>query len=378
MSARGKYAATWLNGVPGIPTPALWLQPPEFATALRHRLNLPTTVAGSTCGLCRSTVEESTGGDHVLACLNGGLRTLTHHAISREIYTAASTALMQASLERNLGTTQNTRCDIHILDAPDDASWVLDVAVTHPLQRSSEKPATAAAAEPGGAATLYLVETKLPRYAAPIAELNSGHACSRKYECRPIVVDTFGAWAPHSLETLRAIASRWKCRTGERLTMLVLMHRLSFALMKGLTRMLLIAGAATGAAAQPAARPPAAPQAAAPPPPPPPPAPLAPPPAAPSPAAEDDDAAAEFVGIPPPQQNARPAPAAANKSRRGAPAPAGCAGVPPAANALAAPARGSHRQPAAAGAREAQIPNTRARPRGGAGGPDAAAAPAAA
>jgi hypothetical protein len=360
MSARGKYAATWLNGVPGVPTPALWLQPPEFAAALRHRLGLPTTEAGKTCGLCRTAIEESASGDHILACLNGGLRTLTHHAISREIYIAASTALMQASLERVLGTSVSTRADIHILNAPDDASWVLDVAVTHPLQKSSARPAAAAAAEPGGAATLYLTEIKLPRYANPIAELNSNPGRTRRYECRPIVVDTFGAWAPHSLETLRAIAARWKSRTGQRLTMLILMHRLSFALMKGLTRMLLTAGSG-GACAPPANRvagpaATAAPRAAPPPPPPPTPAP---------PALDDDAADDDFLGFPPPRstRSAAAAPRGSTPGSRVA-APAARTSVS-SASAPAAPSGGS-RRPAAAGVRDA-LPASSSRTRSRAG-----------
>jgi hypothetical protein len=243
VSATAKYAATWLNGCPGIPTPTLWLEPPEFAIAVRHRLGLPVSVPGSLCALCRKVVEDSPNGDHALCCLAGGLRTLVHHALAREIHVAASTALMQSSQERQLATSVPTRADVHILDAPDDASWVLDIAVTHPLQKTKAPTmAPAAAGSPGGAASLYIKDVKQPRYAVVIAELNSNPAVTRKYEFRPVVVDTFGAWAPESLPTLQAIASRWSSRTGERLTMLVLMHRLSFALIKGLTRLLITAG----------------------------------------------------------------------------------------------------------------------------------------
>src|SRR6185312_5790206 len=129
-SGRARYSGAWLHGVPGEPTPDLWLTPPEFSTAMRYRLGLPVAEAGAPCGLCRKQTEPSSHGGHVLTCLNGGHRTLLHHAIVRQVHGVASAALLQVAVEVNLGTLPATRADLVVRDAPNDATWVLDVAVT--------------------------------------------------------------------------------------------------------------------------------------------------------------------------------------------------------------------------------------------------------
>jgi hypothetical protein len=75
---------------------------------------------------------------YILACLNGGPRTPTHHTISREIYHAVS--MTSASLGSVLGTSVhidfhilNPRTDIHILDprATRTDIHILDPRTTH-------------------------------------------------------------------------------------------------------------------------------------------------------------------------------------------------------------------------------------------------------
>jgi hypothetical protein len=242
-SVTAKHSGAWLYGVAGIAEPTAWMSDAEFDVALRYRLGMPTAPADAVCGLCRA-VPAGINGEHVLCCKNGGLRTLMHHAVARQIHAMASEALLNAVLEPTLplAGTARVRADIavdHIVGQ--GTTTFLDVAVTCPTQPSS---VAAAAATPGGAAAQYADLHKEPKYAAAMATLNAGRPTDR-YAFRALVVDTFGAWDPRALEVLRRIAAAWGRRAAARRTsaMQVLMHRVSFAVARGVARVLLASGA---------------------------------------------------------------------------------------------------------------------------------------
>ena len=206
----------------------------------------------------RKQITKDEHGDHSLTCLNGGYRTHMHHDIVRQVHIAASQALLRPTLEpvlADLGGEGTTRADLIMPSLNGDGSrLVIDVAVTHISYANTHHQVKAAAAAPGGAAELY-EQVKVKRYAEPLARLNARSAALYAAEprtaplpaifrLRPLVVDTHGAWSPNALETLKTIGRAWGRRMGSRLGNAVLHHRLSFALIRNVARVLLDSSAA--------------------------------------------------------------------------------------------------------------------------------------
>jgi hypothetical protein len=241
-SVAARHSGAWLYGVPGVAEPTAWLSDTEFDAALRYRLGMPTSSADAVCGLCRAALA-GVNGEHMLCCRHGGLRTLMHHAVVRQIHAMASEGLLNSVIEPAMPTDGRVRmrADIavdHI--GGEGCTTFLDVAVTCPTQPSY---VAVAATAPGAAAAAYADRQKAPRYAAAIAALNAGVGAVTRYTFRALVVDTYGAWDPRALEVLRRIASAWGRRAGSRRSaaMQVLMHRVSFAVARGVARILLSA-----------------------------------------------------------------------------------------------------------------------------------------
>jgi hypothetical protein len=189
-------------------------------------------------------VPPGANGEHILCCRHGGMRTLMHHAVVRQIHAMASEALLNAVLEPHVPSAgpARLRADIAVDNVGGQGcTTFLDVAVTCPTQLSL---VAVAATGPGAAAAAYADRHKEPRYGPAVDALNAGRA-SVRYAFRPLVVDTFGAWDSRALDVFRRIASAWGRRAAARRSsaMQVLMHRVGFAVARGVARILLCSGA---------------------------------------------------------------------------------------------------------------------------------------
>jgi hypothetical protein len=297
MSACAPHAGTWLTGVPGVPDESAWLRPEEFVLACRLRLGLAVAPADYKCGLCRKEFSDDSFGHHALTCGSGGMRKFLHDSLVRQFHHVASLALLSPTIECTLPlphdeTSPGTRADV-VMPSPDGNGqlWVIDFAVTHIARANAPAHLAAAAAAPGGAATLY-EGLKQTRYEAPLNHLNARVAALQntaapppppaarpvaihdsdddadgagvvapapaaapaprappppKYVLRPLVVDTHGAWSDNSLKTLQRVGRCWGARTRTRLATRIMMHRLSYVHMRHVSRILLDS-ASTGAA----------------------------------------------------------------------------------------------------------------------------------
>jgi hypothetical protein len=243
VSVTAPHSGAWLYGVAGVAEPTAWMSDAEFTVALRYRLGMRTAADDAVCGLCRA-VPPGANGEHILCCRHGGMRTLMHHAVVRQIHAMASEALLNAVLEPPVPSAgpARLRADIAVDNvAGQGCTTFLDVAVTCPTQPAY---VAVAASGPGAAAAAYADRVKEPRYGPAVEALNAGRA-SLRYAFRPLVVDTFGAWDSRALDVFRRIASAWGRRAASRRSsaMQVLMHRVSFAVARGVARILLCSGA---------------------------------------------------------------------------------------------------------------------------------------
>ena len=172
----------------------------EFVLALRLWLGVPVFPTPVRCP-CGQMVDRF--GDHLLGCGHGPLRIRRHDALREIVY--------HALLNDHRGVRMEQRCLADRRDRPGDVyhpSFLngrpayFDLTVRNTLQPAF----LARGAHVAGIAADAGVAAKDVTHADVVTSVGG--------DFFPLVVESFGVWAPTSLETLRIIASRATTYSG--------------------------------------------------------------------------------------------------------------------------------------------------------------------
>ena len=193
------HASAWLRAIPA-PSLGLTMSRHEFVLAVRLWLGIPVFSSYIRCP-CRQIIDPM--GDHLLGCGHGPLRIRRHDALRHVLYHALLIDHPGVRIEQRCASDRQLRPgDVFHPSFCNGKPGYFDVTVRNTLQpafllRGAERAGFAA--EAGVAAKDQLHATAV--------EESGG-------EFYPIVVESFGVWAPCSLITLRDIASRATTYTG--------------------------------------------------------------------------------------------------------------------------------------------------------------------
>jgi hypothetical protein len=157
--------------------PVLWFPPALFIAALRLHLGLSVLPASGRCPFCRCLHADLA--THAVDCHRGGGRQRTHTAIKQAVFSAAASAQWAPRLETTPFVDSTGRIDV-------DCFWCGENLLGDTAVVSHGPHLSAAAREPGGAATAY-EHTKREKYGAAAARTNPNMTVM------PLVWDTFGA-----------------------------------------------------------------------------------------------------------------------------------------------------------------------------------------
>ena len=197
QSATAPGASLWV-AMPPACSEFLWLDPGLYFIAAKLRLGLPLNESGTVCPQCRQATDDTLG-DHALKCMSGGRRTLAHNAIRDTVNSLLSECLLRPHRETHpFAANPAARMDISVL--LDGKEYLVDIALTHPVQARSQNDA---ANTPGGAATAY--------EAVKVAEYGA-HVNIGTQVLVPLVFDTFGAVGVSGQKFLARIASEYSKR----------------------------------------------------------------------------------------------------------------------------------------------------------------------
>jgi hypothetical protein len=204
MSISAPTTGLWLCPTVLTSSEGVWMRGPIFRVACRMRLGLAVTDTAVSCLRCAAKTHEhkprDVFGHHSLCCMLGTDRCGMHNDIVRRLMADASNGMLHPVHEAHpFGT--NDRLDIALRAGGRES--LIDVAITCPFRKTSQ---AAAAAAPGGAATMY-ESVKRNRY---------GHLLGPLQDLVPVVFDTFGAVGVSGRPFLGRVASAFSRRFGSR------------------------------------------------------------------------------------------------------------------------------------------------------------------
>ena len=156
-----KHAGAWV-GV----TPSLFykrnINNAAFLVITKHWLGIDQLPSpGSECPVCHKWQDP--GGYHALTCGKGGHLTNRHHGIRNVLFNHCQEAglLPQDEAPGLIPNSADRPADIYLPTVANGKGLVLDVAITHPLQKSNLPVARVVG---GGAAVRYAIQVKDRRY----------------------------------------------------------------------------------------------------------------------------------------------------------------------------------------------------------------------
>ena len=194
------HAGAWLRAIPNSSL-GLAMSPREFVTSLRLRLGIPVFPAPQHSVRCVCGHELDIFGDHTFGC--GPLRIKRHDTLCDVIF--------HWLLLDNSNVRREQRCSSHSMTIPGDVfhpDFSLGKAAYFDIfLRNSFTPSHLinAAINSGAAAVAGEVD-KDERHLANVSS----------YGCLfyPLVVESYGVWAAHSLQVLRSIVKKSRLSSG--------------------------------------------------------------------------------------------------------------------------------------------------------------------
>ena len=199
MACAAPHAAAWLRAIPA-PSLGLTMSRHEFVLAARLWLGIPVFSSCIRCP-CRQLIDPM--GDHLLGCGHGPLRIRRHDALRQMLYHALLNDHPGGRIEQRCASDRQLRPgDVFHSSFQNGKPGYFDITVRNTLQPAF----LMRGAEQAGVAAEAGVAVKDHLHAAAVEESGG--------EFYPIVVESFGVWAPCSLVTLREIASRATTHTG--------------------------------------------------------------------------------------------------------------------------------------------------------------------
>lgn len=116
------------------------LKPHNFRVAVKYRLGVPVLSEEIPCPLCKQTIDVY--GDHATCCKKQGDLILRHNSLRDLIARFAADGVLNPHLEKQgiLGPTSGRRpADIALPKWNEDGGLAIDVAITNPLNKSSNR-----------------------------------------------------------------------------------------------------------------------------------------------------------------------------------------------------------------------------------------------
>eukprot|EP00929_Paragymnodinium_shiwhaense_P035390 TRINITY_DN19100_c1_g1_i2.p2 TRINITY_DN19100_c1_g1~~TRINITY_DN19100_c1_g1_i2.p2 ORF type:complete len:220 (+),score=45.50 TRINITY_DN19100_c1_g1_i2:699-1358(+) len=190
------------------------MDPAEFVTELKTRLNLSFSSEDSWCPLCDAALD--TRGYHAALCCAGGDRTVRHNKLRNEVFKLAKTAgfgpvlekaglLLPASPEDE-DPSRRRPADVYLPAWLNGCPAALDFAVTAPQRQDNLEQASKEAL----ASAVNYADVKR-------RHLNTDQLCREAgIEFVPMVCETSGAWAPAAFLVLAHLASAAATNLGRK------------------------------------------------------------------------------------------------------------------------------------------------------------------